>query len=91
MRAPLKTALASWAPSINIIIIIIIIIDSPKLHSDTSLAMKCWLSDPASNEYSVALSSVLRLSLSPISTYRILMVAQSWDSCNPQPLDRSNS
>ena len=26
MRAPLKTALASWAPSINIIIIIIIII-----------------------------------------------------------------
>ena len=25
MRAPLKTALASWAPSINIIIIIIII------------------------------------------------------------------
>ena len=26
MRAPLKTALASWAPSINIITIIIIII-----------------------------------------------------------------
>ena len=26
MRAPLKTALASWAPSINIIIIIIIVI-----------------------------------------------------------------
>ena len=26
MRAPLKTAMASWAPSINIIIIIIIII-----------------------------------------------------------------
>ena len=26
MRAPLKTALASWAPSINVIIIIIIII-----------------------------------------------------------------
>ena len=26
MSAPLKTALASWAPSINIIIIIIIII-----------------------------------------------------------------
>ena len=26
MRAPLKTALASWAPSMNIIIIIIIII-----------------------------------------------------------------
>ena len=26
MRAPLKTALASWVPSINIIIIIIIII-----------------------------------------------------------------
>ena len=26
MRAPLKTVLASWAPSINIIIIIIIII-----------------------------------------------------------------
>ena len=26
LRAPLKTALASWAPSINIIIIIIIII-----------------------------------------------------------------
>ena len=26
MRAPLKTALASWAPSINIIIIIIIIV-----------------------------------------------------------------
>ena len=26
MRAPLKTALASWAPSINIIIIIIIIL-----------------------------------------------------------------
>ena len=26
MRAPLKTTLASWAPSINIIIIIIIII-----------------------------------------------------------------
>ena len=26
MRAPLKTALASWAPSINIIIIITIII-----------------------------------------------------------------
>ena len=31
MRAPLKTALASWAPSINIIIIIIIIIYPPKL------------------------------------------------------------
>ena len=31
MRAPLKTALASWAPSINIIIIIIIIIYLPKL------------------------------------------------------------
>ena len=28
MRAPLKTALASWTPSINIIIIIIIIIIS---------------------------------------------------------------
>ena len=28
MRAPLKTALASWAPSINIIIIIIIIINN---------------------------------------------------------------
>ena len=27
MRAPLKTALASWAPSINIIIIIIITIN----------------------------------------------------------------
>ena len=26
MRAPLKTALASWAPSINIIIIIIILL-----------------------------------------------------------------
>ena len=26
MRAPLKTAVASWAPSLNIIIIIIIII-----------------------------------------------------------------
>ena len=26
MRAPLKTALASWAPTINIIIIIVIII-----------------------------------------------------------------
>ena len=31
MRAPLKTALASWAPSINIIIIIIIIIISSHL------------------------------------------------------------
>ena len=30
MRAPLKTALASWAPSINIIIIIIIIIGGVK-------------------------------------------------------------
>ena len=29
MRAPLKTALASWAPSINIIIIIIIINHQP--------------------------------------------------------------
>ena len=29
MRAPLKTALASWAPSINIIIIIIIIYITP--------------------------------------------------------------
>ena len=28
MRAPLKTAMASWAPSLNIIIIIIIIIIS---------------------------------------------------------------
>ena len=36
MRAPLKTALASWAPSINIIIIIIIIIiinTFPVLHA----------------------------------------------------------
>ena len=31
MRAPLKTALASWAPSINIIIIIIIIIEDNKV------------------------------------------------------------
>ena len=32
MRVPLKTALASWAPSINIIIIIIIIIIIRNMH-----------------------------------------------------------
>ena len=38
MRAPLKTALASWVPSINIIIIIIIIIISfPAQASDFML------------------------------------------------------
>ena len=35
MRAPLKTAVASWAPSFNIIIIIIIIIIRI-LHAPTS-------------------------------------------------------
>ena len=35
MRAPLKTALASWAPSINIIIIIIIIIIPDNKGGDT--------------------------------------------------------
>ena len=35
MRAPLKTALASWAPSINIIIIIII----KSIASDSTLAV----------------------------------------------------
>ena len=38
MRAPLKTALASWAPSINIIIIIIIIIISLFGQDDWILA-----------------------------------------------------
>ena len=37
MRAPLKTALASWAPSINIIIIIIIIIIIPLIKKVNKL------------------------------------------------------
>ena len=37
MRAPLKTALVSWVPSINIIIIIIIIISFPAQASDFML------------------------------------------------------
>ena len=40
MRAPLKTALASWAPSINIIIIIIIIIQAPRLPEILSNSTK---------------------------------------------------
>ena len=39
MRAPLKTALASWAPSINIIIIIIII-QAPRLPEMLSNSTK---------------------------------------------------
>ena len=42
MRAPLKTALASWAPSINIIIIIIIIIYPPKLVGIALTACKTF-------------------------------------------------
>ena len=40
MRAPLKTTLASWAPSINIIIIIVIIIIRKKknMQFDTNEA-----------------------------------------------------
>ena len=40
MRAPLKTAVASWAPSFNIIIIIIIIIIIRILHAPTSGNMR---------------------------------------------------
>ena len=38
MRAPLKTALVSWAPSINIIIIIIIIIREVKENQSLTTA-----------------------------------------------------
>ena len=44
-RAPLKTGLASWAPSINIIIIIIIIIIITILSRST--AKQCWFADDA--------------------------------------------
>ena len=42
MRAPLKTALASWAPSINIIIIIIIIIIIYKTLHETGTYSKAF-------------------------------------------------
>ena len=42
MRAPLKTALASWAPSINMIIIIIIIIIK-QCNSTVSRERGLWL------------------------------------------------
>ena len=45
-RAPLKTGLASWAPSINIIIIIIIIIISSTILNRTT-AKQCWFADDA--------------------------------------------
>ena len=44
MRAPLETALASWAPSINmIIIIIIIIIIIKQCNSTVSRERGLWL------------------------------------------------
>ena len=42
MRAPLKTALASWAPSINIIIIIIIIIITAFAWSVAEFTYQAW-------------------------------------------------
>ena len=42
MRAPLKTTLASWAPSINIIIIIIIITWTDPYQNDSQFTT--WLS-----------------------------------------------
>ena len=40
MRAPLKTALASWAPYINIIIIIIIIINTSAPYCNKELTKR---------------------------------------------------
>ena len=51
MRAPLKTTLASWAPSINIIIIIVIIIIRKKKNmqfdtNEAKLQQQKWDSRP---------------------------------------------
>ena len=70
MRAPLKTALASWVPSINIIIIIIIIIQVGyflKLSADELLVFK-W----SQAHFLIHMKYVVFMSLWP-STINILI------------------
>ena len=61
MRAPLKTALANWAPSINIIIIIIITVISERERSTQVILVTVKRATKASNLFcNIAAKRVLK-------------------------------